>query len=210
MSSTYYLGTGPIDIGNFLSFLGLPGGHAYCTDYYRNMDDVNKKLMDVCSEIVNEGLGAEIKATIKMKLEGIYTQELIGVYIQNFFTNSGLIPKEIKELGIIVSYDMGWNGRSTGRVYDSLSGHGYLIGCLSGCVISYGVKSKKCSKCTRAKQRGVEVGEHYCTVNHTGSSGAMEASLALDLITELFDKWESRIYVQKLVSGDDSTMRSLL
>ena len=47
-------------------------------------------------------------------------------------------------------------------------------------------------------------------MNHTGSSGAMEASLALDLITELFDKWKGRIYVQKLVSEDDSTMRSLL
>ena len=43
MFSTYYLGTGPVDIGNALSFLGLPGGHAYCTNYYRNMEEVNKK-----------------------------------------------------------------------------------------------------------------------------------------------------------------------
>ena len=41
MLSTYYLGTGPVDIGNALSFLGLPGGHAYCTNYSRNMEEVN-------------------------------------------------------------------------------------------------------------------------------------------------------------------------
>ena len=27
--STYYLGTGPIDIGNALSLLGIPGGHTF-------------------------------------------------------------------------------------------------------------------------------------------------------------------------------------
>jgi len=31
-------------------------------------------------------------------------------------------------IGHTVSYDMGWSKRSTGKVYDSLSGHGFLIG----------------------------------------------------------------------------------
>ena len=108
-------------------------------------------MMEVCSDIVEEGLVAEIKATILKKLFGKYTEEEIDLHIKNFIENTGSVPDEIKKIGITVSYDMGWNGRSTGRVYDSLSGHGYFIGCLSGCVIAYGLKSKKCSKCTRAK-----------------------------------------------------------
>ena len=38
-----------------------------------------------------------------------------------------------------VSYDMGWQRRGDGRGFDSLSGYGYLMGCLNGKVIHAGV-----------------------------------------------------------------------
>lgn len=41
---------------------------------------------------------------------------------------------QIKIIGIIASYDMGWDQCATSRVYNLLSGHGYLIGCRFGCV----------------------------------------------------------------------------
>ena len=44
-------------------------------------------------------------------------------------------------------FDMGWQKRATGRVYDSLSSHGYMIGCSTGKVISMGVLCKKYSTC---------------------------------------------------------------
>ena len=50
----------------------------------------------------------------------------------------------------------------------------------------------------------------YCTMNHKGYSGTMEASLALDLIMDMFNKMNGKVYIEKLVSDDDSTMRSLL
>ena len=52
--STYYLGNGPNDISNALSFLGIPGGCSYCTHYYRKMEDLNSKVMDICAKIIEE------------------------------------------------------------------------------------------------------------------------------------------------------------
>ena len=45
------------------------------------------------------------------------------------------------------SYDMGWSKRAGGRIYDSASGHGYLVGVESGKIVGWGVKKKKCSQC---------------------------------------------------------------
>ena len=43
---------------------------------------------------------------------------------------------------IDVAFDMGWQKRAGGRVYDFLSGHGFLIGQKTGKVISFGVLKK--------------------------------------------------------------------
>ena len=69
---------------------------------------------------------------------------------------------------------------------------------------------KKCVKCGRAKRLGIDPPEHDCTINHEGSSGSMEAKLALRLTEEIYRKKNGRVYLQKIVSDDDSTMRSLL
>ena len=79
------------------------------------------------------------------------------------------IDERLLAISISVSYDMGWQKRSTGRIYDSLSGHGFFIGCLTGNVIMMGIMKKNCSQCgsdTKAMP-------HMCTVHWDGSSGAM-------------------------------------
>ena len=131
------------------------------------------------------------------------------MYKKNLLANNEFVPDEIDTIGIIVSYDIGWNQHATSRIYDSLSGHGYMIGCFTGCMISFDLKSN-CSKCAIANKYGNDPKSHYCTVNHTRSSGSMEVSLALDLTADLFNKTNGRIYLEKIVSDDDSTMRSLL
>ena len=52
--------------------------------------------------------------------------------------------------------------------------------------------------------------QHDCPVNWKESSGAMEASMVLDLTTQIFNKYSGRVYIKNLVSDDDSTLRSLL
>ena len=37
------------------------------------------------------------------------------------------VPAHILKIGITVLYDMGWSKRSTGKVYDSLSVHAFIM-----------------------------------------------------------------------------------
>ena len=61
--------------------------------------------------------------------------------IEKLIENDDLqkLNDNLPSLGLTVSYDMGWQRRSGGRVYDSISGHGFLIGCRSKKVINFGI-----------------------------------------------------------------------
>ena len=104
---------------------------------------------------MDEGLQDEIKSTIEYELADKYTAFEIEEFITLLNAYSGSIPSNIKRIKIVASYDMGWNKRSTGRVYDSIYGHSFLIGCRSGKVISFGVRAKKCAKCSWYNKIGV-------------------------------------------------------
>ena len=41
-----------------------------------------------------------------------------------------------------MSFDMGWNKSTTEKLYDSLSGHAFMIGCQTGMVIGLMTKNK--------------------------------------------------------------------
>ena len=88
-------------------------------------------------------------------------------YIQNFMDDSIELQAEILNIGIIVSYDMGWQKRSTRRIYDSISRHGYMIGTSTGKIVAVGLKSKKYSKCTLANKNSTTVKTHNCPVKHS-------------------------------------------
>ena len=92
--------------------------------------------------------------------------------------------KDLRRIGISISYDMGWQKRATGRIYDSLSGHGFFIGCLSKNVVNYGLLNKKCSTCIILNRHSSPFKEHNCLVNWEGSSSAIEAGLALNMVLE--------------------------
>ena len=58
-------------------------------------------------------------------------------------------------IGLTVSYDMGWNKRSSGRRYDSLSGHAFVIGVYTRLIIACVVFSKKCATCSVRKRKHI-------------------------------------------------------
>ena len=118
---------------------------------------MNSETIDVCKGIIEESLKMEIKATIKEKLGDKYTPEETEAYIQKFMYDSIELPADVLNIGIIVSYDMGWKKCSTGRIYDSISGHGFMIGTSTGKVVDAGVKSKKCTKCNIANKNNTTV-----------------------------------------------------
>ena len=59
-------------------------------------------------------------------------------------------------VGSIVAYDMGWQNRSSGRRYDSSSGHAFIIGERSKGIIGMVLYSKDFQKCDAAEKRGEE------------------------------------------------------
>ena len=210
MLSAFYVGTGGYDIGGTASFLGIPGGRSFERAFHRHSDVVHNVILRECETIMDEAMNGEIIATIKEKLKGSYTDFEIEKYANNFITGKlDDLPAEIKTVGIAVSYDMGWNKRSTGRVYDSLSGHAFMIGCQTGNVIDMGVSKKKCSTCQTVNRTGVAV-THECNINSEGSSGAMESDVALRLTIGIHQKWGGRVFIKNIVSDDDSTMRAYL
>ena len=84
-----------------------------------------------------------------------------------------------------------------------------MIGCRTENIIGFKVKSKTCSKCSIANTYNAQPEEHECTINWEGASGGMEAWVALELCVDLYGS-EYNIYVEYIVSDDDSTMRSHL
>ena len=87
--------------------------------------------------------------------------------------------------------------------------HGFTIGCRTGNIIGYGVKSKACSTCTRVNFLNSTPEEHDCRINWEGASGGMEAGLALDLCIGIHGS-DYDIFVEHIVSDDDSKMRAHL
>lgn len=158
---------------------------------------------------MNEGLQSEVNSTIKHKLHGSYTYDEIDIYSLRVRCESRSLPDKIKMIPIVALYYTGWNKRSTGRVYNSLSGNTFLIGCRSGNVIHFDTRAKKCAKCARTKRLVTNTSPHRFTINHERSGRSMEAKLTLDLTKELFAK-KGAVWLKQVVSDDDPTIRALL
>lgn len=73
--------------------------------------------------------------------------------------------QDIKKIGISVSYDMGWQKHSTRKVFDSISGHAFMIGCRTGKIINYDVRQTNCKKCVVQNKNGTSPSSHECIVN---------------------------------------------
>ena len=103
---------------------------------------------------------------------------------------------------------MSWQKRSSGRIYESSSGHAFIIGSRSKGFIGMVLYSKSCQKCDAAENRVEEVEEHQFPKNFEGSSKSMEAS-------DIFKMVEDSLYncffiIDAIVRNDDSTMRAVL
>ena len=207
--ASFYVGTGGLDIGLINSVQGVKGSENWEKTFTRHSPDICKAIIKVNEEIIAESLEEETSLTIKEKLAGKYTEDEIDNFVRNKLAGNQTGVDEVDNLTITVSFDMGWQKKGTGHTYDSNSGHAYYIGVRSGKVIEMIVYSKKCTTCDIAIAMGEEPMEHDdCVRNYrTGSSKAMEASAALQLILNLHSRG---IRIEFIVSDDDSTMRAHL
>ena len=112
-----------------------------------------------------------------------------------------------------MSYDMGWNKRSTGTRYDSISGQGVMIGAKTRKVIGFKTISKKCGKCDRlhrslsiAPNEAVPQHNDYVK-NHHGSSKSMECQALLMMEKEAPTRG---FRIETVIADDDTTMKKIM
>ena len=135
---------------------------------------------------------------------GMEVQEIADQILDDNLQAELALSEELDDGGIRLecSFDTGWTG-ATNRNYNSPASIATLIGCKTKKIIAITVKAKVCKDCSNAERDGVDVGTHFCTKNHEGSSKSMEASSAVDLIVEMNARGAP---VYTLVGDDDSTV----
>ena len=109
---------------------------------------------------------------------------------------------------LTVATDMGWQKRSSGRRYDSPSGHMFFVGSETNKILEYGLKCVSCDICDTANRLGIPVKSHKCYKNFDGHAKSMESMTTASLVTRIFDTFQGLAKVTTIVADDDSTMRS--
>ena len=207
MLSCYWLGTGSKDLVKLFSMLGFGSMSAFERCFTRNEQMLNEGFIHVGKQIIRRSMHNEIIQTIKNRMKHSNKDSIQKVIYDFENQQYDKVKHTIGNIGLTVSYDMGWQKRAGGRVYDSLSGHAYMIGCATGKVINMGVLCKKCSTCRTFNKQNREPPLHSCPINHENSSGSMESSLCVRLVNEVHDTFDELVRVEALVTDDDTTLR---
>lgn len=104
-------------------------------------------------------------------------------------------------INIIVSYDMGLSKRGNGRSYNSLNGYGSVIGLLSGKILDFATRNRKCKQCDIGRTKA----EHDCRKNFQGSAKAMEPDVGAALVNESTILKEKSLNVRVVIGDEDSS-----
>ena len=106
---------------------------------------------------------------------------------------------------LTVSYDMGWQQRSSGNKYNSVSAHAFCIGGYTRKILDYRVKSKVCNVSNRAIWYKKPIKHHVCSKNHiTGSLKAMESDAGVEMMIDAITKYN--VIYSTIIFDDDSTI----
>ena len=134
---TFASGIGASNMDQLLSFMDIPNAKSLHQRFFKNMDTtIGKHLRKVAVKSMDEEIDEEVRLTVNE--ENKY----------NEYKNKKLT------VALNVSFDMGWSKRSSGNIYNSISGHALKIGVLSDKILTAAVSSKMCITCSKAKHIG--------------------------------------------------------
>ena len=190
------VGGGPADCQVILTYLGLPHSQSFSR---KSFGKVEAKLRPLIKKISDDTMDMALDEETKLS----WSTEDYEKWTRNE------LPAQAN--GLTVCYDMGWNKRSSGNRYDSISGHGIAFGAQSKKILAYRSVSKVCSFCSIYKKKHGEnstVERHDCVKNHWGSSKSMECEAILHITRDSFINRNFHIAV--VVSDDDTTMKKIL
>lgn len=129
------LGLGMRSVLTFLGTLGMQASMGNTSQWKKIQDQVGVAEEAVKDKVLKENAAAAIEVA----------------------KENGETAGEDGTIGLACSIDGGWQKRSSGRTYDSPSGHNLLVDCRTKRVLDCVVYSKKCSICDR-KKADVEAG----------------------------------------------------
>ncbi|XP_011859062.1 PREDICTED: uncharacterized protein LOC105556578 [Vollenhovia emeryi] len=159
------------------------------------IDNIQKLCKDLPPEIVNE-IYLFMNILSKSSNSSNHAPNNTSVHtLENFDAALGNI------VNIIVSYDMGWSKRGNGRSYDSLNGYGTIIGFLSGKILDFATRNRKCKMCDNGREKN----DHDCRKNFKGSAKAMEPDVGAFLVNNSTILQEAAVSIRVLIGDEDSS-----
>ena len=203
-------GAGTAEAATTLGFLDLPCVLSFGNKGFQSVEmEVGNLIRSFAEEAMEESLLEEIKLTLEAEMRewnvSPHPRKKKPITFKEYLS----LPKEMRPpVTITVCYDMGWQKRSSGNKYDSISGHAFMVGARCRKVLACLVCSKLCAICEGAKRLNKEPAAHKCVKNYEGSSKGMEAHAALELVKHA--KRHRGFIVGCVVADDDSSMKALL
>jgi hypothetical protein len=194
------MGDGCTEAARLLGLIGLPNDTTMKSRSFTIIEDrVGPILRQLCNELILENLIEEAR----LSMAETHDEHDFKVW-KSSLTDKTVKLSMAKMPKIDGSYDMAWQQKGSGNQYNSVSGHGTLMGRRTRKVIGLVIKSKVCHTCTswEKKNPGVDVLEHECWKNHDGSSGSMESAAILQIVVDCFEKYQA---IVKLLCSDDDT-----
>ena len=187
------VGCGNAESETIINFLDLPHGSTFKkSTFSRIQSALRKEIVFISDESMEEATAKEVEATVS---EDLYKKWLKKENVRN-------------DIKLTISYDMGWNKRSSGHKYDSISGHGFVVGGLTKKIMNHRCLSKCCSTCDKAKKKNVTPKQHECPRNHDGSSKSMETEAIFRMVKDAC--YQKNYTIATIISDDDSTMKANL
>ncbi|XP_058796021.1 uncharacterized protein LOC131666934 [Phymastichus coffea] len=176
--STIDAGLGETKLNTFISGLNIPAINASSLKKWERYvgTGIEKLAQTTCIAAIKE----EKRLTLELKKQN----------------NEEVDENEITDL--TGSFDCAWPKK--GRQYNSLSGHASLISLLSKKVMAWACRNIYCRQCKR-----VVPGNHICRRNHNGSSKAIEADMAVELILKNEHLVKLKCRIKTLIADDDSS-----
>jgi hypothetical protein len=179
-------GSGGEQAAALLGMLNVPGGARMRDSHFIAIEqEISQVEIDIARGAIRAALDIKIQRTVEETMDMTYEQWLT------------LVDNDRPRVGLVVSFDTGWQKRSIGNIYDSLSGHAVFYGQKTRLVIALTIVSKRCTTCDKAPPES-DVPEHDCPKNHEGSSKSMEPLAAVELLKYVF--YNSHSYVNIIFS----------
>jgi hypothetical protein len=148
-------GDGCTEAARILGLLGLPNDTTMERRSFGIIEDrISPTIDELNKEILLENLVEEARLSMEASNDHDANDFMLW---QQSLTNKNTVLLDAKKPPLMCSFDMGWQQRSSGKRYNSQSGHALLVGQFSRKPVSFVIKSKRCNFCITWKNRNKDV-----------------------------------------------------